>query len=321
MDIIEELQEKLGAERIKLDELLSLHTSIKIGGPAKWYFEAQSKEDLVAAVKTALDLKIPYFVLGGGTNVLFKDEGFDGLIIRNKAQNISLQGFKGKIEKGRLNLNEIILVAESGATINQLVRYTIEESLQGLEYFLGQPGTVGGSVYNNSHWKGNLIGDCIISAEIINSNGEVEEVAKNYFKFGYDQSILHKTRKTVLSVKFKLVKGNKDALWQKANETLAYRKATQPPLPSLGCTFQNMSRADAMRLATPNLTCSAGFLIDSCGLKAKIVGGAQISEKHANFIVNTGNATSKDVLSLINLIKSKVVKKFGVILKEEIMVV
>lgn len=311
----------LPLNNVKNNEPLSLHTSIKIGGPAKYYSEALNKEDLINAVRTALQLKIPYFVLGGGTNVLFKDGGFDGLVIRNKAQAISIQGFKGKIQKGQLNLNEIILEAESGATINQLVRYTIEESLQGLEYFLGQPGTVGGSVYNNSHWKGNLIGDCTISAEIINSNGEAEEVAKNYFKFGYDQSILQKTKETVLSVKFKLVKGNKDTLWQVANETLAYRKETQPAFPSLGCTFQNINKSDAMRLATPNLTCSAGYLIDAAGLKGKAIGGAQISEKHANFILNTGNATSSDVLSLIKLIKFKVVEKFGVTLKEEIVII
>lgn len=311
----------LPLNNIKINEPLSIHTSIKIGGPAKWYFEAQSKEDLILAVKTALDLRIPYFVLGGGTNVLFKDEGFNGLIIRNKAQNISLLGFKGKVEKGQLNLNEIILVSESGATINQLVRYTIEEGLEGLENFLGQPGTVGGAVYNNAHWQKFLIGDKIITAEIINKDGDVVEVNKSYFKFGYDQSILHKTKETVLSVKFRLIKGNKEVLWERANQTLAYRKETQPPFPSLGCTFQNISKSDAMRIATPNLTCSAGYLIDSVGLKGKTIGGAQISEKHANFILNTGNATSSDVLSLINLIKSKVVEKFGVELKEEIVIV
>lgn len=302
----------LPLDRVKLDEPLSLHTSIKLGGPAKWYFEAQNKEDLIGAVKTAINLKIPYFVLGGGTNVLFHDDGFDGLIIRNKSQNISLQGFKGKIEKGQMNLNEIILEAESGTTINQLVRYTIEEGLEGLEYFLGQPGTVGGAVYNNAHWQQFLIGDKIITAEIIDKDGLVSEVNRSYFKFGYDQSILHRTKETVLSVKFKLKKGDKEVLWQRANETLEYRKATQPSFPSLGCTFQNISN---------NRTGSAGYLIDQAGLKGKIIGGAQISEKHANFILNIGTATSSDVLSLVNLIKSKVVEKFGVELKEEIVVV
>lgn len=311
MDTTEELQNKLGLERIKLNEPLSLHTSIKVGGPAKWYYEAQNKEEIVTAVKTANALKIPYFVLGGGTNVLFKDKGFEGLIIRNKSQNISLLGFKGKIEKGKMNLNEIMLEAESGATINQLVRYTIEENIEGLEYFLGTPGTVGGAVYNNAHWQQFLIGDKIVSAEIIDLKGNVFEVNKNYFKFGYDQSILHKTKEIVLSVKFHLAKGDKNILWQRANESLAYRKDTQPALPSLGCTFQN-----------PHiLNYSAGYLIEQTGLKGKIIGGAQISDKHANFIINLSSATSSDILSLINLIKSEVVKKFGINLKEEIVLV
>jgi len=298
-------------DRIKQNEPLSHHSSIKVGGPAKWYYEAQIREDLINAVKTAIRLKVTYFVLGGGTNVLFKDEGFDGLIVRNKTQNINLQGFKGRIEKGQLNLNEIVITSDSGVTMNQLVRYTIEEGLEGLEYYLGQPGTVGGAIYNNAHWRQNLIGDKIISAEIINKDGEVVIVGKDYFKFGYDMSLLHKTKETVLSVKFQLIKGDKDTLWQRATETLEYRKLTQPSFPSLGCTFQN----------PPNLTCSAGYLIDSVGLKGKIIGGAQISEKHANFILNIGGATSSDVLSLIKLIKSKVVKKFGIELKEEIVTI
>lgn len=311
----------LNLDRVKEQEPLSLHSSIKIGGPAKYYFEALTKEDLIKAVKIARENSISYFILGGGTNVLFPDAGYDGLVIKNKAQNITLQGFKGKIEKGQMNLNEIMLSAESGATINQLVRYTIEEGLEGLEYFLGQPGTVGGAVYNNAHWKKILIGDFIISAEIFDKENNILEVKKEYFRFGYDQSILHKSKDVALSVKFKLKKGDKDALWQRGNETLAYRKQTQPPFPSLGCTFQNISQADAMRLATPNLTRSAGYLIDSCGLKGTIIGGAQISDKHANFIINIGNATSSDVLLLIKLIKSKVVEKFGVELKEEIVIV
>lgn len=323
MENLTKLLTILGAEKVKFDEPLSLHTSIKTGGPAKLYFIAQSKDDLVNSIKASTELKIPYFVLGGGTNVLFKDSGFDGLVIRNKAQNISLLGFKGKIEKGQLNLNEIIVEAQSGATINQLVRYTLEENLEGLEYFLGQPGTVGGAVYINAHWpkKGLFIGDNVMTAQIITLHGIVKEVKSDYFRFGYDKSVLPKSRDVVLSVKFRLKKGNKDLLWQRGNETLSYRKETQPNFPSLGCTFQNINKSDAIRLATPNLTCSAGYLIDSCGLKGKTIGGAQVSQKHANFILNTGNATSSDILSLIKLIKSRVVEKFGVELKEEIVLV
>lgn len=311
---------ELGKQRIKLNEPMSLHTSIKTGGPAGLFFEAKSKEDLIKAVKTATSDEVPYFVIGSGTNLLVSDKGFDGLVIKNKTHAIRIAGMSGKIEKGGKAPGKIFIEAESGVAINQLVRFTIEEGLEGLEYFLGQPGSVGGSVWINSHnlRKKVFIGDYIYRASIITPDGNVISVSKNYFNFGYDESIFQKSRDTIIAVTFLLTPGEKEELWTRGMEESKYRKETQPVLPSFGCTFKNIRKTEAIRLATPDYLTSAGYLIDKAGLKGKTIGGAVISDKHANFILNKGGATSQDVVQLIKLCQDKVKEKFGVELKEEV---
>ena len=155
----------------------------------------------------------------------------------------------------------------------------------------------------NSKWTKPLsyIGDCLYEAEIIKKDGSAITVPASYFNFGYDQSILQKTHETVVSATFKLNKvHDKDMLWKRAHEALAYRSATQPIGKfSAGCTFRNISKSDALRLATPDHTTSAGFLVDQVNLKGFVQGGAFFSDKHANFIINDGTASSRDVVTLI----------------------
>lgn len=311
---------RFNKSRLKLSESMSLHTTNKIGGPADLYFEAYSKEDLIKAIRTAIDEKIPFFILGAGSNILVSDKGYRGLIIRNKATSIRIAALKGKYTPEKKDIKEVLVEAESGALINQLVRFTLDEGLSGLEYFLGQPGTIGGSVWINSHNMRlkKFLGDLIQQAQIINLKGELVKVDQKYFNFGYDYSHIQKTGDIILSVVFVLIPENKDVLWKRAHEELNYRQEKQPNSPSTGCTFKNISRADALRLATPNHTTSAGFLIDQAGLKGARSGGAQISDKHANFIINMGDAKALDMIQLIKLCKEKVREKFGVELKEEI---
>lgn len=315
----------LGTDRVAVDEPLFKYSSFKIGGPADLFYKAQSTEELIKAVLAAKEDCTPYFLLGGGTNLLISDKGFRGLVIKNESGKLRIAGIKGnRLGQAKGSLKVAYIEVDSGVAVNRLVRFSLDQGFGGLESFLGQPGTVGGAVYINAHneKKGLFFGDAIESANILNKNGEAEEVNKDYFKFSYDQSILQKSGETLLSVIIKLKAGNKDELWHKAQEVLEYRRKSQPyGFFTAGCTFRNIKKSDALRLATPDYTCSAGFLIESLGLKGKSIRGAVFSDKHANFILNTNSAKAGDVLELINLAKTKVKKKFGLDLTEEIVFV
>jgi UDP-N-acetylmuramate dehydrogenase len=256
-------------------------------------------------------------VLGGGSNVLVSDDGFRGLVIKNKTSVVKIKGFTGGGAKGKLDLKEAIVEAESGVTANYLIRYTLDEGLAGLEDMLGLPGTVGGAVYNNSHHLDKLFADHIIEVEVIGADGIIKKYTNAECQFAYDYSIFHKTKETILSASFQLKRGDKATLWEVATAAVKRRSSTQPlGLPSSGCMFKNITLADRMRLGVP--TASAGYLIDKAGLKGLRVGGAVVSDVHANFIINDGTATSRDVSSLVEDIKQKIKDKFGVSLVEEV---
>lgn len=302
----------LGEKRVKLDEPLACHTYIKIGGPADLFFTALSLEDLKTAIQASIKTNIPYFVLGGGSNILTSDKGIRGLVIKNRADNIIIKKIKGKVKNNQLSLEEAQVVAESGAITNLLVRRTIQEGLAGLEYFLGVPGTVGGAIYNNSHYKDQLIGNFIHRVSVLNREGSEKTYSKDEMLFAYDYSILHDTKETVLSATFRLKGGSSEQLWKKA-ESFAKRRSDSQPLnfPSSGCMFKNIKQGKYSGT-------SAGYLIDKAGLKGAKVGKAKVSEKHANFIINTGNATAKDIVELIDIVKAKVKSKFKVELEMEV---
>lgn len=323
-----EFRSKIGERRVLVQESLAKYSSFRIGGPSDLFYRAQTKNEIIEAVRLAKKLEIPFFVLGGGTNLLVGDSGFRGLIIKNDTNNIKIIGIKGsnKVSEknNKLVTRQIYIESDSGVPVNRLVRFTLDQSISGLEMFLGQPGTVGGAVYINAHNinYSSYFSNHLTSAKILDRNGEVEDVDKEYFHFGYDQSILQKNKKIVLTVIFKLETGEKEVLWEKAHQTLLYRQKTQPyGVFTSGCTFRNIALSDAMRLSTPKYTCSAGYLIDAVGLKGVMMGGAKFSEHHANFIINTKDAKASDVLKLIKQAKEKVKNKFGVELTEEIVMV
>lgn len=299
---------------------LAKHTYFKLGGPADFFIEAKTKEELVAAVRYAIDQKLPYLVLGGGSNVLIGDLGFRGLVIKNRTSSVKIKGFAGGVDKGKVDLKEAIVEADSGVTANYLIRYTLDEGLAGLEDMLGLPGTVGGAVYNNSHHLDKLWGDHIVEVEVLDLEGKIKKYTQKECQFDYDYSIFHKTKETILSASFQLKRGDKAKLWEVATEAVKRRSSTQPlGLPSSGCMFKNISLADRMRLGVP--TASAGYLIDKAGLKGLSVGGAKVSDVHANFIVNDGTAKASDVNELVALVRSKVKEKFGVNLIEEVILI
>jgi len=307
--------------QLKIDESLSLYTTFKIGGPAKIFFKARSVDQLIKAVKTCRQLGLRYFILGGGSNILVGDLGFKGVVIKNEVRKIKILGYDGKIKNEKLKIKNIFVKAESGVLVNRLVRFTLEKGIAGLENFLGLPGTVGGAVYINAHnlKAGDFFGNHLLKACLLTSEGNIKKVSRDYFNFDYDKSKIQETKELVLSITFSLKSEDSKKLWEKANKVMHYRIKTQPfGKSSAGCIFKNIKKSEAIRIPTPGRTTSAGFLIDSARLKGEKAGKAQISPRHANFILNLGDAAALDVLKLMDLVKKKVKEKFGVELEEEI---
>lgn len=318
--LLEDLKKLVGSNRIRKNEPMALHTTLKVGGPAEIYFETEKVEEIIKGIAIARRLKTLFFILGGGSNILVCDKGLEGLVIKNNCRKFSVMNMTGKVKDKRIKVNKALIFAESGVIMNQLVRFTIEQGLGGLEYQLGLPGTVGGAVFMNSNFpkKDTFVGDNLYSAQILTEDGKQKEVDRSYFKFAYDKSYLQKTGEIVLSVNFKLLPNDKKKLWERGMQALEYRNHSQPKGATAGCVFRNISLAQALSIPTPDRITSAGYLIEKAGLKGKRVGDAMVSDVHANFIVNTGKALSEDVIGLINLIKNEVFKKFGVKLELEI---
>jgi UDP-N-acetylmuramate dehydrogenase len=316
---LEELQQLLGG-RGRFDEPLARYTTFKVGGPADLFFEARTKEDLLLSVGGARKLGIPVFLLGGGSNILIGDRGIRGLVVKNLTQQIVIRGMKGS--SGPDKASRIVFVeADAGVPINKLVRFTLDEGLSGLEMHLGLPGSVGGAVYMNSKWTKpeGYIGDAVYQVTLVGADGTPRVEPQSYFRFAYDSSILQQTHDIVVSVVFALKQQDKTALWAIADASIGYRRETQPQgVFSAGCTFRNISHAEALAAGTPNYVTSAGFLVDHAGLKGEQIGDAQISPVHANFIINKGKATASDVVKLIDLAKDRVEERFGIKLTEEI---
>lgn len=282
---------------VKKNVLLKNYTTFKIGGPAKYFFEAKNKEDIIKAIKVAKKFKLPFFVLGGGSNLLVSDKGFKGLVIKNEARNFKIQGKK--------------IIAESGAIFDLVIKTAIKAGLSGLEKGSGIPGTLGGAVYGNAGWpRGEwAIGDYVERVGLLMPDSKIKKVGRKWLSFKYRGSRLKKIKgkkPIILEVVLKLKKGEKECLEKERQEILGTRAKKIPPGFSAGSIFKNP-------LEKP-----AGFLIEKCDLKGKKIGDVKISEKHANFIINLGGGKAKDVIKLIKLIKKEVKKKFGVILEEEI---
>lgn len=324
MDKHQQFKQKVGELRVFENEDLSKHTYFKIGGPAKLFFEAKTIEDLKLALTVAHQLKIPFVVIGAGANMLVSDKGFDGLVIKNRADGIKLAGFKGSIDKAGKSIKSAFLSAYSGTLMNQLARYSIDQGFEGLEFLLSVPGTVGGGLKINAHYQveqNQFIGNQLVSATLFDpKSGEIKNAEASYFEYSYDHSKIQETDEIVLEAIFKVeTSKNKEGLWQKAMDGVKLRNEEQPVgIACSGCIFRNISHEDAIRLATPNFTTSTGYIIDKLGLKGTKIGDAQISEKHANYILNNGKASAGDVIELINLIKEKAKSTYSLDLKEEI---
>lgn len=291
----------LNLPKVQTNVILAQYSTYKIGGKADYFFVASTKEELIQAVREAREKSIPHFVLGAGANILFGDKGYRGLVIKNEVKSVWC--------------NNDIIVAESGVMISDLIEITADRNLSGLEHFTGIPSTVGGALWQNLHFlspdrtKTIFIADIIESAEVVDENNNMLHVDKKFFNFGYDYSILHDRNLLITEATFRLTKKDKEIIKNQIKENLKWRDEKQPQLsqfPSCGSVFKKIAGI------------GAGRLIEKAGLKGYSIGGARVSEKHANYLVNTGQATAQDVLSLIKVIQDKVRTEAGYELEPEI---
>ncbi len=292
------------AGRLLRDVPLAPLTTLKVGGSADWLADVETTAELTALLAIARETDLPVTLLGGVSNVVVSDAGVRGLVVRLRLAGVSQEG------PDRVR-------AEAGLTINGLVRWTVGRGLAGLEEWAGTPGTVGGAIHGNAHWARRNVGDLVTGVRIVSRTGEMSDVAQADMEFGYDMSRLQRTGEIVVWADFRVAPGEPDALRARARESLAYRKRTQPlAQPSAGCMFQN---PDPLRDPLPaGMPASAGALIARAGLKGRREGGARISETHANFVVNTGAATARDIRALVDAARTAVHDQFGIVLRDEV---
>lgn len=288
----------LKSEDIFFDEPMSKHTSFKVGGPAECYIKAETVEEIKEILKITKNNNIPLTVVGKGSNILVKDDGIKGIIL-----NIG-------IKKIQINQDEQTAQIGAGNQLSEVSQQIMQNNLSGFEELSGIPGTIGGAIRMNAGAHGKEIKDIIVSVTVMDYEGKIKTLKNEECGFEYRNSIFAKEKYIILEAEVKLEKGYKQEIQEKMLGYAMWRKEHQPlEYPSAGSTFK---RGEDFITAK---------LIDECGLKGYKVGGAEISTKHAGFIINTGNATAKDILELIEITKRKVYEKFGKKIKLEIEVI
>ena len=295
-DIHSKLVEIIDKNRIFQNEMMKKHTSFKIGGPADFFIIIESVEELKAVLKFAKELDIPVTCIGNGSNLLIKDNGIRGLTI--------------KLDFKDLTINEDEIEAGAGVPIPVLARKAYENGLSGLEFASGIPGTLGGAIKINAGAYGGEFKDVVDFTTYLDNNLQVHTVSNEDQNFSYRNSRFNNTDDIIISAKMKLKKENKDIIKAKMDELSAKRKDKQPiNFPNAGSVFKRKNEYIAAEV------------IDKCGLKGYNIGDAYISDLHAGFIVNKGNATAQDVLDLIQHIKNVVKEKYEIDLELEIKVI
>jgi UDP-N-acetylmuramate dehydrogenase len=280
---------------IAVDEPMAKYTWMKVGGPADFYIEPADKDDLLAIVRYFRQQRFPWMMIGRGSNILVSDEGIRGAVLNVESALSSLSQSGGSI------------IAESGVRLTKFVDFCIQHGYAGSEMLAGIPGTVGGAVVMNAGAHGGEISDHLLAIEVLRE-GVVEVVRKEEAGFYYRSSAL--ASDIVLAATFGFPHGEKEELSKKRRELIMKRNDSQPlDLPNLGSMFKNPKNAHAAQL------------IEQAGLKGKRIGDAQVSEKHANFIVNLGSAKADDVVKLIELVKRTVYQHFGLLLDLEVKLV
>ncbi len=286
--------------RLRADVPLGPLTTLKIGGPADWYYPAQSVDELALAITIARENNLPFTLLGDGSNVLISDLGIRGLVIHNRANRIAREGNN--------------LYSEAGALLSSLVNRSRDESLTGLEFASGIYGSVGGAVFGNAGAYGKSIADVLIDVEVLTRDGERIHLSTQQMEFAYRTSGCARNGWVVLGCEIALTPGDQKAIAAEIERIISVRATKLPAdLPSAGSYFKNIEDPTAEFGKVP-----AGKLLEAVGAKSLRVGGAGIYEKHANVIINLGNATAADVLQLAELMKEKVKSAYGIELQSEV---
>lgn len=346
---MKELEDILGASNVKYNEPMSKHTSFKIGGNADIFITVDSQEKLLKVLELvknnkfarikqtwqkvdtynenkedASEYSMPITIVGNGTNLLVKDGGIRGLVIKYIANDYSVvDSINANIEEKQSKTTNLGLsqannedknyyvTVSSGMTNALLAKILLDNSLSGFEFAGGIPGTIGGAIYMNAGAYGSEMQDIVVSTKYFDLNTyEIKTIANNEHNFEYRKSIFQNLNTVILETTLKLQKGNQEEIKAKMHEYAEKRKATQPlDKPSAGSTFKR---------GTDFITAK---LIDESGLKGYSIGGAQVSNKHAGFIINEKNATAKDIVNLINYVKEKVYEKFGKTIEEEVKII
>lgn len=320
---------------VKENEPLSKYTFFRIGGPAKYFFPAKTSEDLVKAVEAAVETKTPYAIIGGGCNMLVSDHGFDGLAIRAANNKWSIDG--------------TTLTAGAGVVMALLSQETAKQGLAGMEFAAAVPGTVGGAVRGNAGAYGGEVKDVLTRVRVFDGT-KTKWMTNKECAFGYRDSTFKRNVDPgtghgpylILDAEFTLQTGDAKEAQARVREFLAKKAATQAlESPSAGCIFKNVELVsgklelkdakqgdptDFLKRELPKEfieqgRISTGWMIEALDLKGKAMGGAQISKKHGNYIINTGEATAEHIIMLMSLVKQQVRDKFGIQLQEEIQLI
>jgi len=294
---------------IRFNEPLARYTTLKIGGPADIFVETGDVAELSALWKLVVTSKIPYKVIGGGSNLLFSDRGFSGIVLKIKSEPFQVE-----------TTSKTTLVNFPAGYISHLAALKMMDlGLSGFEAMYGLPGTLGGALYMNSKWPKEhyQTSDNLVSVNYLDEQGELLAVPKEKLQFDYGYSSFQDKHWLILSASFAFNKANPSEIAKKHQAVDSYRKSTQPiGVKTAGCVFKNISEEEKSQYNLP--TTSAGYLIDRCGLKGRRVGGMSVSEVHANFFVNENGATASEYRELAQVVRQAVKAQFKVDLKEEV---
>jgi UDP-N-acetylmuramate dehydrogenase len=297
--ILQSLLSKHEVGAVYFDEPMSKHTTWKVGGPADVFVVPTKIEHIQRLMNICTDHALPWHVIGRGSNLLVRDGGIRGVVIKlaDNFSQISLE-------------NDFCVRAESGRSYVSCANFSMRNGLSGLEFATGIPGTVGGAVMMNAGAHGSETKDVLLHAEIVEADGTISRLSNADLHFEYRYSILKDHPRIVVSATFQLKQGDTEKMLETVRGWTKRRQTTQPlQLPSCGSVFRNPEHTHA------------GFLIEQSGLKGKKIGGAQISELHGNFIVNLGNARASDILQLIELAQTTILEKYGISLIPEVRIV
>ena len=298
LEILNSIREITGEKNASADEVMSAHTTFRVGGPADYFASPSDVDQVAGLIELCRKCEIPYFVLGNGSNLLVSDVGYRGMII-NIMDNMN-----------GITVDGDVITAQAGAKLVRVSRLARDNSLTGLEFASGIPGTIGGAVYMNAGAYGGEMKDVVTSVKVMDADGHIYDMSSDELDFSYRHSAVEAEGLIVLEVTMKLAAGVQQDIDDRMKELSDSRRTKQPlEYPSAGSTFKRPEGH------------FAGALIEQAGLKGTRIGGAEVSPKHAGFIVNCGGATCADVLNLIDLVRERVYKEFGVLLEPEIKII